>query len=293
MFDFCSRLDLRKLNRRVLEAFIKSGAMDCFGVDRARIIASLDHAIQRATRNQQNRHSGQIDLLSFLNEGDADEDQEEGYLACEPWPELQRLKNEKDTLGFYLTGHPVTHYRLEFKDKVTPIAGLNPYTSKKASICALVKAQKRVMTKTGKKLIIMTLEDNTGKFDAVVFDNLYETLKTPIQVEQVLVVEGEISHDNFNGGTRMLVNAVYQIHEARIHLRKSLTVILTPDNQPHLAQLQSILKENSGECPVQIQYKNTQAQAVLVTGQAWRVNPTDELLEKLRDLLGKDKANIT
>ena len=149
------------------------------------------------------------------------------------------------------------------------------------------------MTKTGKKLIIMTLEDNTGKFDAVVFDNLYETLKTPIQVEQVLVVEGEISHDNFNGGTRMLVNAVYQIHEARIHLRKSLTVILTPDNQPHLAQLQSILKENSGECPVQIQYKNTQAQAVLVTGQAWRVNPTDELLEKLRDLLGKDKANIT
>ena len=292
LFDFCSRLDLRKLNRRVLDAFIKSGAMDEWGIDRAMLTASLDNAIQLAASRQRNRDSGQIDLLSLLNEDD-EADHVMEYVASEPWHALQRLKNEKDTLGFFLTGHPVAHYWVEFKDNVTPIAKLNPYGSKKTLVCALVKAQKRIMTKTGKKLIVMTLEDHTGHFEVVVFDNVYETLKTPIQVDQVLVVEGEVSHDNFNGGTRMLANTIYQIHEARVRLRKSLTVTLTPDNQPHLGQLQSILKANQGACPVRIQYKNTEAKAVLAAGQAWRVNPTDELLQLLRDLLGKDKAHIS
>lgn len=293
LFDFCGRQDLRKLNRRALEAFIKSGAMDAWGVDRSMLSASLEKAIQLSASRQQNRQSGQIDLLSLFNDDTETNQDVHEYIASEPWPELLRLKNEKDTLGFFLTGHPVNHYMLEFKNQVTPIGTLNPYAAKKALVCALVKAQKRIMTKTGKKLIIMTLEDHTGHFEVVVFDNVYETLKTPTQVDQILVVEGEISHDNFNGGTRMLVNAIYQMHEARIHFRKSLTLTLTPDNQPHLIQLQSILKANQGACPVQIQYKNTQAQAVLNAGQVWRVNPTDDLLHELRDLLGKDKAHIS
>lgn len=292
LFDFCGRQDLRKLNRRALEAFIKSGAMDEWGIDRSILSASLEHAIQLAGSHQKNRHSGQIDLLSLLDDDHEDSQNLHDYVVCEPWPELQRLKNEKDTLGFFLTGHPVNHYMVEFKNQVTPIRTLNPYSAKKAVVCALVKAQKRIMTKNGKKLVIITLEDHTGHFEVVVFDNVYETLSTPIHVDQVIVVEGEISHDNFNGGTRMLGNAIYQIHEARIHFRKSLTLTLTPDNQPHLDQLQSILKANPGSCSVQIKYKNSQAQAVLNAGQVWWVNPTDDLLHELRALLGQDKAYI-
>jgi DNA polymerase-3 subunit alpha len=203
------------------------------------------------------------------------------------------LQGEKETLGFYLTGHPVAHYVAEFKDKVTPIKSLNPYMAKKAWVCALVKGLKRVMTKTGKKLLIMTLEDQSARFEVVVFDNVYEELKIPLQVEQIIVVEGELSHDNFNGGTRMLVNQIFQTHEARVHLGKRLTLTLTPENQSLLNQLQAILNGNQGECPVQIHYKNDQAQAVLTTGESWRVNPTDELLSLLRDLLGADRAIIS
>ena len=292
LFDFCQRLDLRKLNRRVLEAFIKSGAMDAWGVDRASLYASIENAVQLADKNQKNRDSGQFDLLSLLQEEDNLQETHD-YIVCEPWPELRRLQGEKETLGFYLTGHPVAHYVAEFKDKVTPIKSLNPYMAKKAWVCALVKGLKRVMTKTGKKLLIMTLEDQSARFEVVVFDNVYEELKIPLQVEQIIVVEGELSHDNFNGGTRMLVNQIFQTHEARVHLGKRLTLTLTPENQSLLNQLQAILNGNQGECPVQIHYKNDQAQAVLTTGESWRVNPTDELLSLLRDLLGADRAIIS
>ena len=293
LFDFCQRLDLRKLNRRVLEALIKSGALDVWGIDRASIFASIDNAIALAERNQQNHKSGQTDLFSMLQDEEESSPETHEYLACEPWPEIRRLQGEKETLGFFLTGHPVTQYVAEFNNKVTPIQALNPYATKKAWVCGLVKAQKRILTKTGKKLMIMTLEDQSARFDVVVFDNLYEELKTPIQVDQVLVVEGEISVDNFNGGTRMLANQIFQTHEARVHLGKRLTLTLTPDSQSLLGTLQTMLKANQGDCPVQIHYKNEQAQVVLNVGESWRVNPTDDLLKLLRELLGESRAVIS
>ena len=293
LFDFCQRLDLRKLNRRVLEALIKSGALDVWEIDRASIFASVDNAIALAERNQQNHKSGQTDLFSMLQDEEESSHEAHEYLVCDPWPELRRLQGEKETLGFFLTGHPVTQYVAEFNNKVTPIKALNPYATKKAWVCGLVKAQKRILTKTGKKLMIMTLEDQSARFDVVVFDNLYEELKTPIQVDQVLVVEGEISVDNFNGGTRMLANQIFQTHEARVHLGKRLTLTLTPDSQSLLGTLQTMLKANQGDCPVQIHYKNTEAQVVLNVGESWRVNPTDELLKLLRELLGESRAVIS
>ena len=293
LFDFCQRLDLRKLNRRVLEALIKSGALDVWEIDRASIFASVDNAIALAERNQQNHKSGQTDLFSMLQDEEESSHEAHEYLVCDPWPELRRLQGEKETLGFFLTGHPVTQYVAEFNNKVTPIKALNPYATKKAWVCGLVKAQKRILTKTGKKLMIMTLEDQSARFEVVVFDNLYEELKTPIQVDQVLVVEGEISVDNFNGGTRMLANQIFQTHEARVHLGKRLTLTLTPDSQSLLGTLQTMLKANQGDCPVQIHYKNTEAQVVLNVGESWRVNPTDELLKLLRELLGESRAVIS
>src|SRR3989338_8202292 len=124
---------------------MKIGAMDEWGIERASLAASLEKAIRLAGSNQQNRDSGQMDLLSVLmDDSELYQDLHE-YIHSEAWPTLQRLKNEKDTLGFFLTGHPVEHYIVEFKDHVTSIASLNPYHIKKTSICALLKAQKRMI----------------------------------------------------------------------------------------------------------------------------------------------------
>ena len=287
LFDFCQRQDLRKMNRRSLEAFIKSGAMDSWEVSRAMLFASIDNAVQLAGKHQHNRDTGQFNLFDLFEDDFQDAPQ---YIVCPPWPVLQRLQGEKETLGFFLTGHPVGQYAMELKDRVMPIAALNPALSKKAWICALVKSIKRIITKAGKKLMIITLEDQSGQFDAVVFDNVYELLKAPVQADQILVVEGELSYDNFNGGTRMLVNQIFQLDEARVHLGKHLSLTLTPESSGLMDKIEFILKAHQGQCPVKIHYQNADARVVLNVGQSWRVKPTDELLKTLSEILGEDKA---
>ena len=289
LFDFCQRQDLRKLNRRVLEAFIKSGAMDVWQVSRSSLFASLDHAVQLAGKDQQNQASGQFNLFDLFEDSAPDT---YAYTACAPWPTLQRLQGEKETLGFFLTGHPAQQYLAEFKDRVVPIAGLNPALSKKAWVCALVKGQKKVMTKTGKKLMIVSLEDHSGQFDVVIFDKVYDALPNPVQVDQIIVVEGDLSYDNFSGGPRLLVNQVLQIDEARTLLGKCLAITLTPESYSFMPQVEQILKTHQGQCPVRIHYQNADAKAVLNVGQSWRVKPTDTLIAVLREVLGDNRVSF-
>ena len=289
LFSFCQRLDLRKVNRRVLEALIKSGAMDDWGIERSILFASLEKALKVADKVHQNQSSGQTDLFSLLD----DESEKEDYLEAKPWPERQRLNGEKDTLGIFLTGHPASSYCQEFKAFIQPIARLNPAAMKKAIVCGLVTSLRRIMTKRGKKLTIINLEDATGKFDIVVFSEIYEAQSTAVQTGQMLVVEGEIATDDFSGGVKMTASQLYQISDARTRFAKCLTLKLSPDNNVPIPALQALLKTCQGECVVQIQYSNSNAQAALNLAQQWSVSPTDELLATLYELIGLEKVAMS
>jgi DNA polymerase-3 subunit alpha len=286
LFAFCQRLDLRKVNRRVLEALIKSGAMDDWAVERSVLYASLEKALKVADKVHQNQSSGQIDLLSLLD----DDNEQEDYLACKPWPEMQRLNGEKETLGLYLTGHPAGYYCKEFKNFIQPIARLNPSSMKKAQVCGQVTAIRRVMTKRGKKLTIIGLEDASAKLDIVVFSEVYEAQQVDVQTGQMLVVEGEIATDDYSGGVKMTANQLYSISEARARFAKCLTLKLTHENSGSISNLQTVFKAHQGDCVVQIRYTNPKASAVLNLAPEWRISPTDELLVLLYDLIGQEKV---
>ncbi|CEK10324.1 DNA polymerase III subunit alpha [Legionella hackeliae] len=289
LFSFCQRMDLRKVNRRVLEALIKSGAMDCWNVERAVLFASLDKALKLADKTHQNQNSGQTDLFSMLEEAVNQED----YVESKPWPDMMRLNGEKETLGLYLTGHPANQYTQEFKTFVTPIARLNPSTAKKACICGLVISLRRVMTKRGKKLTIIGIEDSSNKMDVVVFSEVYEVQQTNVQVGEMLIVEGEIAPDEYSGGIKMTASQLYSIDEARTRFAKCITIDLSAKEQGILPTLQSILKTNTGECVVQVRYLGNSARAALNLGTQWRVVPSDSLLMTLGELLGAENVNLS
>ncbi|VEG89878.1 DNA polymerase III subunit alpha [Legionella spiritensis] len=289
LFNFCQRLDLRKVNRRVLEALIKSGAMDEWGVERSVIFASLEKALKLAEKQQQNQHSGQTDLFSLLD----DSVNEEDYQTCPPWSDRQRLEGEKETLGLYLTGHPVDQYAAEFMAFMTPINQLNPSTSKKAWVCGLVLAVKRILTKRGKKLTILTMEDRLARLDVVVFSEVYDALSFEIQSGKIIVVEGEISHDDYSGGIRMTAAQLYTVEDARSRFAKCLTLALGPENSSLLPTLQSIFQAHQGQCVVQIRYANQNARATLNLAQEWQVAPSDDLITLLGDLLGEKKVWVS
>ncbi|MBA2656054.1 MAG: DNA polymerase III subunit alpha [Tatlockia sp.] len=289
LFSFCQRLDLRKVNRRVLEALIKSGAMDEWAVERSFLFATLEKALKVAEKVHQNQSSGQADMFSLLDELNDEED----YIEAKPWPEMQRLNSEKDTLGLYLTGHPASHYCHEFSGFIQPISNLNPAAIKKALICGLVTSIRRVMTKRGKKLTIISLEDAKAKMDVVVFSEIYESQEAKVQNGQMVVIEGEIATDDYSGGIKMTASQLYTIGEARSRFAKCLTLRLSESINITIPTLQSVLKNHQGDCVVQIQYSNSAASAILNLASEWRVSPCDELISTLNELIGQDKVSMS
>lgn len=285
-FSFCQRLDLRKVNRRVLEALIKSGAFDEWKVERAVLTASLEKALKLAEKEHQNQSSGQFDLFSFFDE----EEREQGYVPCKSWNDSQRLEGEREVLGFYLTGHPADQYRREFADFIVPINQLDPAMQKKAIICAQVSSIRKILTKRGKKLVIIGMDDSTGRIDAVVYGEIFDRFDQPLTSGDMLLIEGEVAHDEYNGGTKITANHLYNLASARIKFGRCLELHLNQGLDSVIPAVQNILKTYSGNCAVQLVYKNEFAKVHLNVPVQWHVRPDNELIAQLVNLLGDQQV---
>lgn len=286
LFSFCQRLDLRKVNRRVLEALIKSGSFDEWKIERAVLTASLEKALKVAEKEHQNQSSGQFDLFSLLD----DKASEQEYLFCKPWSEAQRLEAEREVLGFYLTGHPADQYRREFGDFTVPISQLNPSVHKKAIICAQATSIRKIITKRGKKLVIIGMDDSTARIDVVVFGEVFEQYPEALATGDMLVIEGEVAYDDYNGGVKITATQLYSISTARTRFARCLELRLNPESTSLLSSIQSVLKAHAGRCVVQLAYINEYARAHLSLAQQWHVTPSDELIGILSNLLGEDQV---
>jgi len=287
--DFCQRVDVRKVNRRVLEAMIKAGAMDDFKVERSALMASISNALKLAESSHKNVKSGQRDLFSILEESETDE----RYVQCKPWSTNERLKGEKDVLGFYLSGHPACFYQKEFKAWVHPISALNPSMMKKAWVCAQLLGIRRILTKRGKNLVILSLEDKAAKMDVVLFAEAFEGVLAKLQAGMLIVVEGEVAHDTFNGGVKITASTILTIDEARTRFANSLKIQLSQQDEEKLPKLQALLQAHPGDLTVQFVYANDDARAHLTCGVKWRVNPSEDLLSTLEILLGSGIAELS
>ncbi len=286
LYSFCQRLDLRKVNRRVFEALIKSGSFDEWNIERSVLTASLEKSLKVAEKEHQNQSSGQFDLFSILDDSAAAQE----YIPAKAWPEKQRLEGEREVLGLYLTGHPADQYRREFSDFTVPVGRLDPSMQKKAVICGQVTAVRKIITKRGKKLVIIGLDDSTARIDVVVFGEIFDAYPNPLSSGNMLVVEGEVAHDDYNGGVKITASQLHDIASARTKFARCLELRLKPEHQPTLNTLQSLLKAHQGRCAVQICYTNDYARAHLGLTPQWHVAPDDELKNLLTNLLGDESV---
>lgn len=289
MFDFAKRVDLKRVNRRVFEALIKAGAMDCLKEDRAVLFASVDKVLKIAEKENQNQATGQFDLFSLIDDPAVSQQ----YIQAKPWADKERLNFERETLGFYLTGHPADQYRREFKDLLTMVGQLNPSMQKKAYVCGQVCGIRKLITKRGKKLVILGIDDATAKIDIVVFGEVYEAFPEEPSSGDILIVEGNIAVDDYNGGVKMTANQLFSIEEARTRFARCLEIKINRDQQELIPSIQSLLKAHSGQCPVNMQYTSPHAKVMLNLGTEWAVNPGDHLLTMLTELLGEKRVSMT
>jgi DNA polymerase-3 subunit alpha len=290
LFDFCQRVDLQKLNRRVLEALIKAGAFDSLGQHRASIMASLDLALQQAEQALRDIKQGQHDLFGGVNK----KVPSVKYIETPEWSEHERLFGEKEILGLYLTGHPIHRYLSELKHFTSNrIVELRPTQNKMSVIAGIILSVRTIQTKRGDKMAVITVDDASGTVDVLFFSENYFKYRDYLLKDKLIIIEGEVSLDEFSGGNRILCREVFSIEEARERFGKYLKIHLPDDKADIITQLVTLLeKGRGGRCPVAINYIRKDAKASLNLGDAWRIKPTDALLQTLRNVLTENGVEM-
>jgi DNA polymerase III subunit alpha len=299
LYDLCKRVDLRKVNRRVLEALCRAGAFDVFNPNRAAHLAELPTIVKVAEQHGKMAETGQDDLFGLSANAEDVVDEPEPYTTeVEPWSEQERLAGEKLTLGLYLTGHPIDEYEMEIKHFSSgTIAHLLSEVERskgkmEARVAGLVVEMRTRQTKQGKTMGFATLDDRTGRLEIAAFRDIYENYRHIFTRDNLLVAEGALSIDDFSGNLRLTVETFYDMEQAREKFARSLQLTWMADGQTSetLAFI-SILKTAlqpyiGGACAVGIDYSSQEAAANLQLGDGWRVHPTDELLARLKRLPG-------
>jgi DNA polymerase III subunit alpha len=295
LFDFCARVDLRRVNKRALEALIRSGAMDSIGpagdpgFGRAVMLAAMDEAIKLAEQQSRNTASGINDLFGASVAESAPEIGYQGYSRVRRFSIKQRLTGEKDTLGLYLTGHPLDEYVDELSHVVTDrISYLRPSRELQV-IAGLVVSMRAMKNKKGDSMLFMVLDDRSGRIEVSVFADTYRECRDKIFKDAVVIVEGAVSEDDYSGGLKVRASVVKSLMEARQQYIKGIAIELNPEKcrREPLDQLAVALKPyREGPCPVTVHYSLPEAEGQIALGSQWRVLPDDDLINRLKDCYG-------
>ncbi len=310
LFDLCERVDARRVNRRAIEALIGSGALDELvavqgeiTVDpidyrRAVLDANCADAIKAAEQIAQNTESGHGDLFGDELLATTDEGGRYSHLdSLKPLPFRDRLAREKDTLGLYLTGHPLEAYADDLRHMVnTRIVDLREGNDQ--TIAGLVVSVRTMKNRKNQTIAFVTLDDRSDRTEVSVFAELFEQHYELLKTDAVLIVKGSVSSDDFTGGVRMRATEIFDLAEARGRSVKRLKVNLKGCHlgkafEVELAEMLSPFRGDEGQgCPVAVGYERDDAQGEIELGEAWRVEPSDDLLQNLRDRYGAEQISL-
>ncbi|TBM05194.1 DNA polymerase III subunit alpha [Hafnia paralvei] len=296
LFDLCARTDTKKLNRRMLEKLIMSGAFDRLGPHRAALMNSLNDALKAADQHAKAEAIGQVDMFGVLAE--APEQVEKSYSSVAPWPAQVVLDGERETLGLYLTGHPITQYLKEIERYAggMRLKDMHPTDrGKMTTAVGLVVAARVMTTKRGNRIGVCTLDDRSGRFEVMLFTDALDKYQHLLEKDRILIASGQVSFDDFSGGLKMIARELMDISEAREKYARGLAISLTDrqiDDQLLNRLRDSLEPHRSGTIPVHLYYQRDNARAKLRFGAAWRVTPTDRLLVDLRTLVGNEQVEL-
>jgi DNA polymerase-3 subunit alpha len=306
--EFCRRIDLEKVNRRALEAMIKSGAMDEFGDSRRGLMHQFPEALKSAEQQARAAAAGQNDLFGLAEAAPVtatpDRPSSPAVAGLAEWSERELLAHEKEALGLYLTGHPfdaVRHDAAFFVDaKLADLSSEPPPQSngdrgfsqarREVTVAGLVMD----IRKRGNRVTV-TLDDDSGRLEVSLFSEAFQEFRHLLSKDEIVVVNGALRYDEFMGAWQLNARKVLPIDRVIESRAKSMILKLAPNGQGTrlLARLHDVLLPyRAGTCDVSVQYTGTDAAARLNLGPEWSVRPSRELRDKLTELLGQDSVRL-
>ncbi len=285
LFDFCESVDLRKVNRRVVESFIKAGAFDCTGAHRSQLMLVLGEALERGQARQRERRQGQPALFDGLQP-------RHGSIRLpdlEEWPEGQLLSFEKEVLGFYLTSHPLIRYERDIRELTTGDTETlsDTVNGAQVSVGGLVAEVKEISTKKGEKMAFLSLEDMKGRVEVIVFPDLFRSARPYIKVDLPVLVRGVL--DKGEERLKVKASALLPLDEAKKEkVSKVHFKLRTPGlSKEQLLALRGILEGNKGGCETLLHLiVPHRSEVIIALSPELMVAPSEEMMRLVEGLLG-------
>ena len=284
LFDFCARVDRRIVNRRTVEALVRAGAFDNLDADRARLLANAQRAMEAGEAA-----GAAAEQASLFGDSSGTAALSAQWREVPAWGERQRLQEEKLALGFFLTGHLFSAHENEVRRFARArLADLAP-AQQPVWVAGIVAAQRTQMTRRGKMLFI-TLDDGSARVDISVFNELFEANRRLVREDELLVVLGKVSRDDYTGGQRVVAERLLDLAGARREFGKRLRIQLNgnADGAALRGVIAPFATGDAGDAPalpVVIDYANGAGKCVIELGPSWRVRPEDDLINALGERL--------
>jgi DNA polymerase-3 subunit alpha len=300
IFDFCTRVDPRKVNKRALEALIRSGALDKIGPNddpgysRAVMLEAMEEAVKLADQHSKNTASGMADLFGATPAESAPEIGYATFSQVRRFRLRDRLQGEWDTLGLYLTGHPIEEYAGELSNFIScRLKALQPSRSVQV-VAGLVLDIRTIKTSRG-VMGVMIIDDDSARIDVTIFSEQYAACRDKISKNSIAVINGVLSEDEYSGGLKMRAQEVRTVIEARQAMLKGLAIDLSGSTMTlaTVDNLEQLLKPyKSGQCSVKVKYRCHGAEGEFTLASEWAIQPEDELLHHLRDSFGAGNLQL-
>jgi DNA polymerase-3 subunit alpha len=300
--DLCRRLDLQKANRRVLEALLRSGSLDALGPNRATLMDRLSAAMQLGDQNMRAHAAGQNDLFGLGADARASAPQSLPSPPLPEWSEAVRLTGERETLGLYLTGHPLARFEAGLSRFVShrigdlvsdrPVAGLEAPRfggGRPVTVAGLIDEVK----KRGPR-VILTLDDRTGRIEAMLFEETYHKHRDLISKDALVLVEGLLRFDEFSDAWRLAARRITELDKVREQEARRLIIKCSHREAAAVSERLAVILApwRPGPCPITLEYTGAQARGALTLGSEWNVRASRELLEQLEGLMGRNSVQV-
>jgi len=292
IFRFCESVDLRAVNKRVIEALIKSGAMDSFGSRRSQLLAVAERAFESGQKVMRDRLSGQESLFGSDDVGTAD--------ACEElpdiddWTEKTRLAYEKDVLGFYMSGHPLR----QFEDLLSTVATtrvdqLEEKNREEVKVGGIITGMRRIRTRSGKAMAVFTLEDDTGTVETVVFPDAFNEAMRNLDNDEAVLVTGRAENDSENN--RIVASKVQPLAKMKSADARTIELRLDLDRleEAAIAELIEVVRNNRGSAEMRLRLRRAGGFDVeMAVGGYYKIMAAPRVIAHLREIVGEQNVMI-
>jgi DNA polymerase-3 subunit alpha len=281
-FDFCERVDSRAVNKKVIESLIKVGAMDSFGLKRSQMMAILDKVLSKTTRK---KTDNQLFLFSLKKE-------EEDIPQIEEWPLFQILEFEKNLLGMYVSSHPLNSYQniLKYLSREKILLLYEMESKDEITVCGIVDKIKIIPTrKSGERMAILRIEDESGNVEVFVFPKLFEENIASLKEKNILVIKGKL--ESKEKTPKLLATKIVPLNEVLNNI-KEINIII--ENNIPLEKLKDIFINSRGEVPVFFILNNSKLKGVKIkTGEQFFLQPSERVFNQISSLIGEGNLSLT